>query len=219
MTTPIEEFNKKPCCQINAGMVNAYVDISLDPDNPTGIILDSSWGTIKLDLLSIVKAGETVTHLTLTENGLCYEREDGEMEYISGDDLSRIISMKLLKDVDQDQTVEGGNVYMYNSTTNLFEPFDLQTFVNDTNTHLGRIDATLNQYNNRITNLENRMTAVENRISDIESIIPFYPADKTMKIARGTINWYSDVTNSMDKTDGLFTHDKNTNKINDQYGA
>lgn len=212
MTTPIEEFAKKPCCQIDAAMVNAYTDITLDPTNPTGIILDTSWGTVKLDLASIVKAGETITTLELTENGLCYHKEDGTTDFIHGDDLSRIISMKLLKDVDQSQAIDGGDVYMYNSTTNLFEPFDLQTFVNETNVHLGRIDAALVQ-------LDNRITAVENRISDIEGIIPFYPADKTMKIARGTINWYSDVTNTLDKTDGLFTHDKNTNKVNDQYGA
>lgn len=212
MTTPIQEFNKKPCCQIDAAMVNAYTDITLDPTNPTGIILDTSWGTVKLDLASIVKAGETITTLELTENGLCYHKEDGTTDFIHGDDLSRIISMKLLKDVDQSQTIGGGDVYMYNSTTNLFEPFDLQTFVNETNTHLGRIDAALVQ-------LGNRITAVENRITDIENIIPFYPADKTMKIARGTINWYSDVTNTLNKTDGLFTHDKNVNKVNDQYGA
>lgn len=212
MTTPIESFNSKPCCKIDALMVNAFIDISLDPDNPTGIILDTSWGTIKLDLKSIVKAGETITTLELTENGLCYHKEDGTTDFIHGDDLSRIISMKLLKDVDQTKTVEGGDVYMYNSTTNLFEPFDLQTFVDETNTHLGRIDATLVQ-------LGNRITAVENRITDIENLIPFYPADKTMKIARGTINWYSDVTNTLNKTDGLFTHDKNVDKVNDQYGA
>lgn len=212
MTTPIQEFNKKPCCQIDAAMVNAYTNITLDPTNPTGIILDTSWGTVKLDLASIVKAGETITTLELTENGLCYHKEDGTTDFIHGDDLSRIISMKLLKDVDQSQTIGGGDVYMYNSTTNLFEPFDLQTFVNEINTHLGRIDAALVQ-------LGNRITAVENRLTDIENIIPFYPADKTMKLARGTINWYSDVTNTLDKTDGLFTHDKNINKVNDQYGA
>lgn len=212
MTTPIESFHKKECCKIDALMVNAFIDISLDPDNPTGIILDTSWGTIKLDLKSIVKTGETITTLELTENGLCYHKEDGTTDFIHGDDLSRIISMKLLKDVDQTKTVEGGDVYMYNSTTSLFEPFDLQTFVNETNTHLGRIDATLVQ-------LGNRITAVEDRITDIENLIPFYPADKTMKIARGTINWYSDVTNTLDKTDGLFTHDKTINKVNDQYGA
>ena len=212
MTTPIESFHKKECCRLDASVVNAFIDISLDPDNPTGIILDTSWGTIKLDLKSIVKAGETITTLELTENGLCYHKEDGTTDFIHGDDLSRIISMKLLKDVDQSQTIGGGDVYMYNSTTNLFEPFDLQTFVNETNTHLGRIDATLVQ-------LGNRITAVENRITDIENLIPFYPADKTMKLARGTINWYSDVTNTLDKTDGLFTHDKTINKVNDQYGA
>lgn len=211
-TTPIEQFNQKPCCKIDALMVNAYTDIMLDPDNPTGIILDTSWGTVKLDLKTIVKAGETITHLRLVEDGLCYEREDGETEFISGDDLSRIISMRLLKDVDQSKTVEDGDVFIYNGDTNLFEPYDLKTFVEQTNHAISVINGTLVQHNNRITTLEGK-------VSDIENIIPFWPSDKTMKLARGTINWYSDVTNTLDKTDGLFTHDKSINKVNDQYGA
>ena len=210
MTTPIEDFNRKECCLIPGAKVNAYVDISLDPENPTGIILDSTWGTVKLDLLSIVKAGETVTHLRLTETGLCYEREDGETEFISGDDLSRIISMRLLKDVDQTKTVGGGDVLMFNETTNLFEPFDLQTFVDNTNTAITRINA-------RIQQVENRVTAVENRITDIENLIYNYPADKTTKIPRANINVYGDIGNTQNHDWGIFSHDKNSNITNDLY--
>lgn len=203
MTTPIEDFNRKECCLIDALKVNAYTDIMLDPDNPTGIILDTSWGTVKLDLLSIVKAGETVTHLRLTPTGLCYEREDGETEFISGDDLSRVISLQLLKDVDQSKTINDGDVYIYNGDTNLFEPFDLKTFVDTTNNAINRINATLTQ--------------LGNRISDIENLIYNYPADKTTKIPRGNINIYGDISNTQNHDWGIFTHDKNSNINNDLY--
>ena len=210
MTTPIEDFNRKECCLIDALKVNAYTDIMLDPDNPTGIILDTSWGTVKLDLKSIVKAGETITHLTLTATGLCYEREDGEKEFISGNDLSRVISLQLLKDIDQSKTIGDGDVYIYNGDTNLFEPFDLKTFVDNTNTAITRINA-------RIQQVENRVTAVENRISDIEGLIYNYPADKTTKIPRANINVYGDITNTNNHDWGIFSHDKNNNITNDLY--
>lgn len=203
MTTPIEDFNRKECCLIPGAKVNAYVDISLDPENPTGIILDSTWGTIKLDLLSIVKAGETVTHLRLTETGLCYEREDGETEFISGDDLSRVISMHLLKDVDQTTPPSNGIVYMYNDNTNLFEPFDLQTFVDTTNHAIQVINARIQQ--------------VENRVSAIENAIYNWDGDKNTKIPRANINVYGDIGNTQNHDWGIFSHDKNTNITNDLY--
>lgn len=203
MTTPIEDFNRKECCLIDALKVNAYTDIMLDPDNSTGIILDTSWGTVKLDLLSIVKAGETVTHLRLTPTGLCYEREDGETEFISGDDLSRVISLQLLKDIDIDKPISDGDVYIYNGDTNLFEPFDLKTFVTTTNTAINRINATLIQLDNRIT--------------DIENAIYGWPGDKTTKIPRGTLNVYGDVNNTGSHADGIFSHDPNTDEVNDLY--
>ncbi len=203
MVTPVEDFNRKECCLIDALKVNAFIDLTLDPDNPTGVILDTSWGTIKLDLTSIVKAGETITHLRLTDTGLCYEREDGETEFIHGDDLSRVISMKFLKDVDQTQNISGGDVYMYNSNTNLFEPFDLQTFVDTTNHAIQVINARIQQ--------------VENRVSAIENAIYNWSGDKNTKIPRGNINVYGDVGNTQNHDWGIFSHDKNSNITNDLY--
>ena len=205
MTTPIESFVRKECCLIDPLKVNAYIDIKLDPDNPTGIILDTSWGTIKLDLISIVKAGETVTHLELVPNAIKYTNEAGDVKCITGDELSRIISLKLLKDVDQDKAVSDGDVYIYNGDTNLFEPFDLKTFVNDVNTFIGRFEPTINQINNRI--------------KSIEDIIPFYDTDKTTKLARGDINLISDPSNTNNKAHGLFTHDKDSDLYADEYFA
>ena len=58
MTTPIENFNRKECELIDALKVNAYTDLYLDPENPTGIILDTSWGQVKVDLKSVVGVGD-----------------------------------------------------------------------------------------------------------------------------------------------------------------
>lgn len=235
MTTPIEQFNIKDCEKIDALCVNAYTTLLLDPENPTGVILDTSWGQVKVDLKSIVKAGETVTHLYLApvENpeGLCYEKEDGTTDYIPGDELSRIISMRLLKDVDQTVAPVSGDVYMYNENDGLFHTYNLQTFIDVTNQHLTNIDATLanhqqqiNQLGTRVTNLENRMTAaenritaVENRVSDIEGLIYNYPTDKTTKIPRGNVNVYGDIGNTGNHSNGIFTHNPNSNITNDLY--
>ena len=207
MTCPIKFPGRQECEKIDPCDVNAYINISLDPENPTGIILSSSWGDVKLDLKSIVKAGETVTHLELLPEDnptlIRYTNEHGEYECITGDELSRIISLQLLKDVDQTTPPSDGIVYMYDETTNLFVPYDLKTVIGDINIYLGRLEAS-------ITNLQNQIDAIAN-------IIPFWDTDKTMKLARGTINLYSDVTNTNSKADGLFTHDKNTDVTNDEY--
>lgn len=214
MTCASEFPGYKKCEKIDACEVSAYTNIMLDPSNPTGIILDTSWDTIKLDLKSIVKAGETITHLELAPEGdpsvLRYMREDGEYDCITGDELSRIISMQLLKDVDQEAPPTNGIVYQYNAETSKFEPYDLRSFVNETNTAIGRINAAL-------VNLQNQINALGDRITDIESIIPFWPSDKTTKLARGDINLISDPSDTNNKAHGLFTHDKDVDVYGDEY--
>ena len=208
MSTPIVKFpGYQDCDKIDPCDVNAYINISLDPENPTGVILDSSWGEVKLDLLSVVKAGETVTHLELLPEDnptlIRYTNEHGEYECITGDQLSRIISLQLLKDVDQTTPPSDGDVYVYNSQTNLFEPYDIKTAVTNLNTYLGRLEA--------------EITSIKNRLTDIENLIPFYPSDKTMKLARTNINLISDPTNTNDKTYGIFSHDTSVDQFADEY--
>ena len=208
-TCPADFPGYEKCEKLDACAVDAYVSLALDPENPTGVVLDSSWGTIRLDLESIVKAGETITHMELVpENNptaIRYTRESGEVDCITGDELSRIVSMQLLKDVDQTTPPSDGDVYIYNGTTNLFEPYDLKTAISNINTYLGR--------------LEQAITNLDNRISDIENLIYNYPQDKVTKIPRGDINLYSDYTNTNSKAHGFFTHDPATDVANDEYFA
>lgn len=206
--TPAASFpGYQECDKLDPHWVDAYTELKLDPSNPTGVILDTSWEESKADLESVVKAGETVTHLDLAPESnptvLRYKNEAGDYECIDGDDLSRIISMTKLKDVDQSTTISDGDVYIYNGVTGKFEPFDLSSAIGDINTYLGRLEQA-------ITNLENRMT-------DIENLIYNYPQDKVTKIPRGDINLYSDYTNTNSKAHGFFTHDPNTDVANDEY--
>lgn len=207
MICPADFPGYEKCEKLDACAVDAYVSLALDPENPTGVVLDSSWGTVRVDLESIVKAGETITHMELVpENNptaIRYTRESGEVDCITGDELSRIISLQLLKDVDQTTPPSDGDVYMYNGQTNLFETYDLKTVIGD--------------INNAIANINAAITNLRNRVTDIENLIYNYPQDKVTKIPRGDINLYSDYTNTNSKAHGFFTHDPNTDVANDEY--
>ncbi len=208
MTCSAEFPGYKKCDKIDACDVNAYTNIALDPANPTGIILDTSWNTIKLDLMSIVKAGETITHMELVPEdnptAIRYTRESGEVDCITGDELSRIVSLRLLKDIDQSKTLENGDVYVYNSSTNMFEPYDVLSAVGDLNTYLGRLEA-------EITSIKNRLNVIEGKLT------PPADAPNDVKVAFGNINVYSDVSNTNLKTSGLYTHTLATDVTNDEY--
>ena len=219
--TNIDEFNINECKKIDPNCINAYVDFHLDQDNPTGLCLDTSWGGECLDLLGIVKAGETVTtlHLSPEENPNCleYEREDGQSDCITGDELSRIISMTKLKDVDQDAAPVNGDVYMYNNGK--FYTFNLQTFVNNTNALIANLQNAVNNLTTRVTNLENTLAPIANRF-ELFTNVP-----SNAKIMLGNINLYSDtgavvnssgVATSLDKSHGIYGHALNVDKAQDE---
>lgn len=207
----VSNFNRvDDCDKIDADCINAYFEYKLDPDNPTGLCIHTSWGGDCLDLISIVKAGETVTTLYLSPeedpNCLVFEREDGEKDCIHGDDLSRIISMQYLKDVDQTTPPSDGIVYMYNETTKMFEPYDLKHFISETNLAIQNI-------NNQI----NRILAI---------LTPPDDAPNNVTLCWGNINEYSDPAvvisegsgsvTTLDKTHGLYTHVLRDNKYGDE---
>lgn len=216
----IEDFNRiEDCNKIDPLCINAYTDFELDPDNPAGLCLHTPWGGDCLDLTSIVKAAESCTTLYLSPednpNCLVYEPEEkcGDNICIHGDDLSRIISMTKLKDVDQSTSPSDGSVYMYNGQTGMFEPFDLKTFVTNTNNAIQNINQTLNNHEGRLQTIEAMLT-------------PPAGAPDDVRVVFGNINDYSDpnvvinegsgTVTTLDKNHGLYSHALASNAYGDE---
>ena len=219
--TNIDQFNIDDCKKIDPNCINAYVDFHLDPDNPTGLCLDTSWGGDCLDLESIVKAGETCTKLYLSPeedpNCLVYEAEC-ENYCITGDELSRIISMTKLKDVDQETAPVAGDVYIYGSDGK-FHTFNLQSFVDSTTTALTNLQNSVNNLQTRVTNIENSIRPIVNRFEEFTNV------PNNAKIMLGNINLYSDTNavvngsvtaTSLDKSHGIYGHALNQDKAQDE---
>ena len=206
----IDDFYRKECEKIDSNCIDAYTDFHLDEDNPAGLCLDTSWGGDCLDLTSIVKAAETVTtlHLTPEENPTClqFEREDGQSDCIHGDDLSRIISMTKLKDVDQATAPVNGDVYIYRDGK--FYTFNLQQYMDNTAQTIANMQAAIRQ----LQVLLNYWQVPEDLPSDA-------------KIMLGNINLYSDtgavinssgVATTLDKSHGIYGHDLDIDKAQDE---
>ncbi len=203
----IADFNRiEDCNKIDPLCVDAFLDVNLDPDNESVLCINSSWGGACIDLSGVSKLNETLTTLYLSPeenpNCLVYEPERGDNICIHGDDLSRIISMQYLKDVDQNTAVEDGDVYMFDGTTNLFVPFDLKSALDNINT-------AINNINSAITNLQQRIYNIELRLT------PPADAPDDVKVMFGNINIYSDsnavvdqsgTATSLDKNHGLYSH-------------
>lgn len=213
----ITDFNRiEDCDKIDPLCIDAYVDFDFDPDSDTGICLHTPWGGNCLDLTNIVKTAETCTSLYLSPeedpNCLVYEGEC-ETYCIHGDDLSRIISMRYLKDVTQETPPSDGIVYMYNSQTKLFEPFDLKTALGNIATQIQNINSAISNHENRIKNIELKLTPPED-------------APDNVKVVFGNINEYSDpnvvisegsgTVTTLDKTHGLYTHTLASNAYGDE---
>lgn len=206
MTTNSKEYHYKDCEKIDGRMVNAYIDSYLDKENPVLLHIDSTWGENIVDLTDAVKAAETITNMELGSNAIEYFAEDGHVDCIYGDDLSRIISMQYLKDVQQGDTLEDGDVYMYDGNKNLFVKFNLGDYIDNTTTAIDNLNAIINALRSRVTTLETKLTPPDNAPADV-------------KVAFGNINVYGDYTNANLKTSGVYTHDPTITIANDQYFA
>ena len=199
----ITDFNRIDDCNlIDPQCINAEVRFEPNPDLDTGICLYTSWGDFCIDLLPLIKAGETCTTMYLSPdpdpNCLVYEPEEkcGDNICINGDDLSRIISMQYLKDVDQTNAPTNGDIYMYDGESGLFKPFNLQEFIDNYN-------ATINNMNAAINNL-------------IQKLTPPADAPDNVGVVFGNINLYSDpnvvieegsgTVTTLNKNHGLYTH-------------
>lgn len=223
----ISDFNRiEDCDKINAKCVDGYSNLELDGTN---ICLDTSWGQNCVDIAPVIKTEETCTTMYLSPaespNCLVYEPECGDNVCIHGDDLSRIISMQKLKDVSQTEPAEGV-VYMYNEQTNLFEPYDLKTAINNINTALTNINAAITALQNRMTAVETTVSEHETRIQALETMLtPPEGAPSNVKVTFANINAYSDHNAqidgsgnivSLDKSHGFYTHSLNTNVNEDE---
>lgn len=198
------ELNYKECEKIDGRMVNAYVDAHLNKENPAELDIESTWGDPTVDLTDAVKAAETVTRMELGSNAIEYFAEDGHVDCIYGDDLSRIISMHLLKDVDITTPPTDGDVYIYDGNSNKFVTFNLKAYMTSVDNLITNLTARVNNLNTRLSAVEVKLTPPANVPSDV-------------KVAFGNINNYGDYTNNNLKTSGIYTHDPNVNKNNDQY--
>lgn len=220
--TNSNELYHKDCDKIDALCVDAYFDLSLNPENPSELIFDNSWGTWNLDLTPAVKAAETMTYLDLYPASnpvyLRYVGEDGLDQCIHGDDLSRIISMIYLKDVDQGTRPIDGDVYMYNGDDSKFYTYNLKAFINTTNNSLTSLENRMTAAESAITQLSALIAALTNRVSYLEEITrkPEGAPDNT-HIVWGNINDLSDYTNSDNRNWGLYSHNPANLIPNDQY--
>ena len=214
----VADFNRiDDCNKIDAQCVDAYVDFELDPDSDTGICLHTSWGGNCLDLTDIVKAAETFTTLYLSPeenpNCLVYEPECGDNICIHGNDISKIISMTLLKDVDQTTPISDGEVYIFDGMTGKFKPYDITTAISNLNTLVQNLGAAIENWQNRMVAVETKLTPPEDAPSDV-------------KVVFGNINEYSDpdvvisegsgTVTTLDKTHGLYTHTLASNAYGDE---
>lgn len=215
----VADFNRIDDCEkIDPDCIDAYVDFDFDPDNETGVCLHTSWGENCLDLTEIVKNAESCTTLYLSPeddpNCLVYEPEEkcGDNICIHGDDLSRIISMRYLKDVTQETPPSDGIVYMYNDETNLFEPYDLKTIINNLNTSVQNINASISNLQNRVTNIEQKLTPPADAPDDVKVV---FGNTNLYEDPNVVINEGSGTVTTLDKSHGLYTHLLSENRYGD----
>lgn len=255
--TSITQLNNSGCEKIDALEVDAYFKLKLNEENTNLLELETSWGTTSVDLSPFVKNNETITTLFITEDGaLQYNREDygregapnGGVDCIHGDKLSRIISMRYLKDVNQDKPVKDGDVYMHNYQNDLFEPFALQDFVDKTDEtlevhgaqiaqFLGTVQAlqsTIEVLTKRLATFETRLDAAEENIAENAKSIANHETRITTieatlqkpagipsdtRLVWGNRNAIADYTNTNKTTSGLYTHNPSQWQPNDTYDA
>lgn len=215
MTTSAYDYNYKDCEKIDGRQVNAYVEAHLNNEDPTLLEVESTWGDSEIDLDPAVKAAETVTTLELVPEGgptsLQYTKEDGTVDCIDGNDLSEIIKLKLLHDVDHEP--EDGDVYVYDEETDSFKTFNLNAFVQNVTNALGDLDQAIGQF----TTINTRLGDLETNVSNIMDILtPPTGSPSDVKVAFGNINIYGDYTGNNGKTSGIYTHNPSTNVANDQ---
>lgn len=207
--TSISDFNQiDKCDMISPDCIDA--EMRLEQSDDTTICMYTSWGDACVDLSEIVKNAETCTTLYLSPdenpNCLVYEPECGDNICIAGDELSRIISMTKLKDVDQSVTFTNGDVLVYDGTSHTFKTYNLGDFITN--------------YDTTMTNLNNRINQILNKLT------PPADAPDNVSVVFGNINSYADpnvvinegsgTVTTLNKNHGLYTHTLSTDAFGDQ---
>lgn len=218
MTCPYD-FNHKDCKKIDAQCVDAYMELKLDELHPEELILGNSWEDSVVDLTPAVKAAETTTHLFLTPEdnpvALQYNAEHNAIDCINGDDLSRIISMVKLKDVDQTTAPVQGDVYLYDGTK--FVTFNLTNALSGLTSRVTELENTVQNLETAIAGYTSKITNLENAVIRIDGVLtPPANAPNGVKVAWGNIDIFSDKNNTNSTDYGIYTHDPNVLQVNDE---
>lgn len=202
----VADFNRiDDCDKTDARCIDAFSEVRLDEDGT--LCVETSWGKQCVDMHQMVRDHESCTSLYLSPdenpNCLVYEKEErcGDNDCIHGDDLSRIISLRLLKDTEQAELTDG-DCYIYNSETDMFELYPLKTTIQNIQTAIQNINAA-------ISNLQSRMAVVEAKLT------PPADAPSDVKVAFTNINILSDygavvndqgVATTLNKNHGVYGH-------------
>lgn len=207
-------------------------------DCPHCVQLVDSIGNQVFDMLPVIQGGETDTSLVLipeTERLRYYPEEYTRTEGASGcfydicmDDLAALIDLGDLRDVNTEGQSNGDTV-VYNSTTGMYELFNLTDALGDINTRIDNLteivegqgddisdiynklaehDRKLNQLFQITSNLQDALDTLAARVKAIEDAIYDWTNDKTTKIPRATINATSGGYTS---NNGIFCRAKNQN--------
>lgn len=224
----VNDFNRiEDCNKIDAQCVDAYNELSIDG---TTITSKTSWGEESVDIKDAISDNQTLTKLSLSPedlpNCLVYEPEYGENNCITGDELSRIVSLTKLKDVSDTISIANGDTYVYNGVVQKFEPFALLTVLNNALTAIENLDAGVASLQNGIAILQNRLFNLENTVAGHTTLLTKPTGTPNgAGVVWGNINVYADtnavvdlngVPTSLDKTHGLYTHDTSINAYGDE---
>lgn len=212
--------------KIPAVCVDAFVKLVTQEDypgrifDPTTIYLETAWGNSQVNIADMIKYGETdtVLHLDTTCSSLVFDAEKHQ-DCIKGDDLSRIISLTKLADVQQNIHWTDGDTVLYDN--GVFKPFNITAAINYLDEKFTRqieqLVGEVNSINNRLNSLEDKVNnfiaQTNSRLSKIELLLvkPEGIPDNSV-IAWGNINDYG-----IDKTHGLYTHNPSAEITGDQW--
>lgn len=211
----VADFNRiDDCDKIDPLCIDAFSEVTLDDEGV--LCVETSWGKQCVELAPVVKAFESCTSLYLSPednpNCLVYEKEErcGDNDCIDGDDLSRIISLRFLKDTEQAELTDG-DCYIYNSETDLFELYPLKTTIQNIQTQIQNIQQTLANHESRLQLIEQKLTPPPNTPSDA-------------RVLFGNINILSDydcvvdgsgTATTLNRTHGIYGHDANVDTAYD----